>query len=116
MCNSDLPGAGADHIVPFPMERLRGKADRLHFFARPSWARRILAPVEATGDGQPLRGGGARDQAHDRLVVPQRLATPIRGDEREQAVLHLVPLAGSRWEVADLDGQWGGMWGVLPPQ
>src|SRR5712692_10504725 len=109
----DSPPARADHIVPFTMKRLGGNADPLHFFVRHSSPRRILAPVEATGHGQPLRGGRARDQAHDRLVVPQRLTTPIRGDEREQAVLHLVPLAGARWEVADLDGQGGGIGELL---
>src|SRR5712692_4178529 len=109
----DSPPARADHIVPFTMKRLGGNADPLHFFVRHSSPRRILAPVEATGHGQPLRGGRARDQAHDRLVVPQRLTTPIRGDEREQAVLHLVPLAGARWEVADLEGQGGGIGELL---
>ncbi len=33
----------------------------------------------------------------------ERLATPVLGDEREQAVLDLVPLAGPRRQMTDGD-------------
>ena len=83
------------------MKRLTGNADHLHLLVRHFSPRWILATVEAAGDSEPLRGSRARDQAHDRLVVPQRLATPVRRDEGKEAVLDLVPLAGPRRQVAD---------------
>ena len=60
-------------------------------------------PVEPTGDGQPLGGRGSRDELHDRFVVAQRFAAPVRRDEREEPVLDLVPLAGPGREVAGRD-------------
>ena len=77
----------------------------LHFFIRHLAARRILSPVQAAGHFQPLRRGRSRNQLHDRLVVAQRFAAPIRGDEREQAVFDLVPLARPRREMANGNGQ-----------
>ena len=41
--------------------------------------------------------------ADDYLVADQRLPPPVHADEREQAVLDLVPLAGARREMADGD-------------
>src|SRR4051812_36262382 len=45
------------------------------------------------------------DQANDRLVADQRLPSPILSDEAEQPVLDLVPLAGTRREMADVELQ-----------
>jgi hypothetical protein len=56
---------------------------------------RISASVETAADLQALGGSCACDQTDDCLVVSQRFATPVGGDEGEQPVLHLVPLAGS---------------------
>jgi hypothetical protein len=44
------------------------------------------------------------DQFDDDLMADQRLAAPISGDERKQAVLDLVPLAGAGRQVAHGDG------------
>ena len=52
-------------------------------------------------------GGGTstRDQLDDDLVAGQRSAAPVLADEGKEAMLDLVPLAGSGREVADGDGQ-----------
>ena len=39
---------------------------------------------------------------HD-AIAEQRFGTLILGDEREQAMLDLVPFAGSRWQMMDFD-------------
>ncbi len=45
------------------------------------------------------------DQVHHGLERANRLAAPVHRDEREHAVLDLVPLAGPWREMADVDGQ-----------
>src|ERR1700736_5313014 len=50
-------------------------------------------------------GGGSSDQLNDDLVADERLAAPVLGNEREEAVLDLVPLAGAGRQMADGDGE-----------
>ena len=57
--------------------------------------------VHPSFDSQPCFCLRRCDEIYDDLVRQQRLATPIHADKREQAMLDLVPLAGSRWEVAN---------------
>src|SRR5271157_3675806 len=45
------------------------------------------------------------DEVHDHLVTGQRSAPPVLGDEAEEAMLDLVPLARSGWEVTDTKDQ-----------
>ena len=45
------------------------------------------------------------DQLDDRAIAAQRLAPPVDGDERKQTMLDLVPLAGTRRQVAIYNGQ-----------
>ena len=45
------------------------------------------------------------DQSHDSLERFKRLALPVVCDVTKDPILDLVPLAGSRREVADLDAQ-----------
>ena len=42
---------------------------------------------------------GIGDEVHDHLMADQRVPTPVHCDEREQAMLDLVPLACARREV-----------------
>src|SRR5262249_47307714 len=44
------------------------------------------------------------DEVHDDLVRGKRAAAPVLGDETEQAVLDLVPLAGAGRKVTDVQG------------
>jgi hypothetical protein len=45
------------------------------------------------------------DQVHHDLQAPQGHATPILRDMAEHPVLDLIPLARTRWEVADRNRQ-----------
>src|SRR6266566_5417916 len=88
-----------DHVVPVAVEVVAVNVHGLHLLVRDSATRRVLSPVQTTDDSEAFRGGRAGDQVDDRLVVPQRLTSPVRGNEREQAVFDLVPLAGARREM-----------------
>jgi len=48
-------------------------------------------------------GGGCGDQLDDHLITDERLAAPVAGDEREQAMLDLVPLARARQQATHGD-------------
>ena len=80
-------------VIPVPMKLVALQIDSLHFLIRHLRARRVFPPVQAAGHLQTLRGGRPSTQAHNRLVIPQRLAAPVRRDEREQAVFDMVPSA-----------------------
>src|SRR5271166_5466761 len=60
--------------------------------------------IEPARDGEAFVSGCAADQLDDGLVADQRLAAPVLGDEGEQAVLYLVPLAGAGRQMRDSDG------------
>ena len=64
-------------------------------------ASRVFPAIQAAGHLQPFGGRRARDQIDDRLIITKRFAAPIRGDEGEQPVFYLVPLAGAGREVTD---------------
>src|SRR5580692_12793463 len=64
---------------------------------------RVVTFIEATSDGEPCVRGGAGDQLDNNQVADQRLATPVLGDEGEQPMLYLVPLAGAGWDMTDRD-------------
>jgi hypothetical protein len=83
------------------------KLHGLHLLSTHFASGRVLASIQPASHGQALRGGGPGNQMHDCFVITQRLATPVGGDEGEQPVLDLVPLAGARREVADRDGEPG---------
>ena len=78
--------------------------DALHLLVRHLATSRVFSAVQATCHFETLGRSSPGDQIDDRLVVPKRFAAPVRGNEREQPVLDLVPFACSRREVADRDG------------
>src|SRR5436190_270548 len=63
----------------------------------------VAFAVELAMNRETCASGGGGDQIDDHPVADQRLGAPILGNEREQAVLDLVPLAGSRRKVTDGD-------------
>jgi hypothetical protein len=65
----------------------------------------VLAAIQAAGHFQALGCRRPGDQPHYRLVVAQGLASSVGRDEREQSVLHLVPFACARREMADRQRQ-----------
>ena len=64
---------------------------------------RIGVGVEFAQDFQAGLGRRRGDEVDDDLVADQGAGAPVHGDEREQAVLDLVPLACSRREMMDLN-------------
>ena len=63
----------------------------------------IATCVELAADRQARFGCRGANQIDDDAIADQRLGTPVHADEREQAVLYLVPLAGSGRQVVDID-------------
>lgn len=64
----------------------------------------VFGIVEGGVDSQAGFGGSMTDQFDNRLVTRQRTTPPVFGDETEQSMFDLVPLAGSRREVTNM--QW----------
>ena len=85
------------------MEVGAGDIDGRHFCVGYDDAFAIAVVVELAVHGQTGAGCGRGDQLNDGLVADQRFGTPVLANEREQAVLNLVPLAGAGWEVTNDD-------------
>ena len=94
-----------NRVIPVPVKLAALQIHSLHLLVRYLTARRVFSAIQAASYFQALRGGGARNQSHDCLVVAQRFAPPVRGDEREKPMFDLVPLARSRREMANGNGQ-----------
>ena len=95
---------GPEHVVPIAMEGIPLDVQLAEVLSRDRLADRVTAPVEPRTNDQATAVRRVGDQVDDGLAGAQRTAAPVDGDEREQPVLDLVPLAGPRWEVADADG------------
>src|SRR6266849_6060929 len=96
---STLGAGGATrpyHVVPVAVEAVAVDIHGLHLLVRDSATRGVLSAVQPTDDFEAFRGGRAGDQVDDRLVVPQRFTSPVRGNEGDQAMFDLIPLAGAR--------------------
>src|SRR5258707_3597537 len=89
----------SDDVVPVPMDAVALQVDSLHLIVGDSPACGISSAVQTTDDLKALRGRRPSNQVDDCFVVAQRLTSPIRGYEREESMLDLVPLAGARREM-----------------
>src|SRR6266849_5995878 len=89
----------SDDVVPVPMEAVAFQVDAVHLIVGDSPAGGVFSAVQTTDNLKALGGRRPSDQVDDGFIVAQRLASPIRGDEREEAMLDLVPLAGARREM-----------------
>src|SRR5271165_889531 len=81
--------AWRDRVVPVTVERMAGEID----------GGQLGADFEAGV------GCGRGDQLDNCTIASQRLAAPVDGDEREETMLDLVPLAGAGRQVANRDRQ-----------
>ena len=63
----------------------------------------ILIRVQDCLDLESRARLGAANQIDDRLIIDQRLSSPVQTDKREKPMFDLVPLAGSRRIVTDRD-------------
>src|SRR3981189_1750073 len=93
----------SDRVVPLAMEVGAADVDCVHVLVGNGDAFGIKVGIELAADGQASVGCGGADQIDDDAVADQRLSTPVHGDEREQAVLDLVPLAGAGRQMVDGD-------------
>src|SRR3990172_11389850 len=87
------------------MERMFLETKRLHV---PGGHRRpggVVACVEQYFDLEATARARTTNQVHHCLIADQGLPAPIHADEREQAMLDLVPFARSGGIVADRDRQ-----------
>src|ERR1039457_2780591 len=99
--STKLMRRGVNGVIPFAMELVLLQVHSPNFLIRPLPAGRVFPAIQTTGYLEPFGSRRARNQIHDRLIISKRLAAPIRGDEREQSVFHLIPFAGARGKVTD---------------
>src|SRR5205085_6435586 len=92
-----------DRVVPIAMERVAREADASQLLVGDLDPTSVVPAIDLAPYSEPGRRGGRRDQADDGGVRQQRLASPVLGDEGEEAVLDLVPLAGPRRQMAHRD-------------
>ena len=86
-----------------------GDVDGSHLLVGDSDALGVGVGVEFAVHGKARISGGGADQINDDTLADQRLGPPVHADEREQAVLDLVPLARAGRQVVnhDVDAEFG---------
>src|SRR5216684_2559332 len=65
----------------------------------------IVAVIEAAANGEAAIGSGRTDQLENDLMADERGCPPVLGDEREEAMLDLVPFRGAGRQMADDQGE-----------
>src|ERR1035437_10202606 len=88
-------GFWADGIIPFAVEFVAHDVHGSEFVVGYFDAGRVGHGIGLATDLETGSGGGCGDQLHDHLMADERLSPPVAGDEREEAMLDLVPLAGA---------------------
>src|SRR5215468_827067 len=79
--------------------------DRLDLLRRDSLAGGVASLVESSTNHESAVVRGVCDQVDDGLVGAEGATAPVDRDERKEAVLDLVPLAGPWREMTDADGE-----------
>src|SRR5260370_42223533 len=93
----------ADCIVPVAVEIAAPDTDGVHLGVADLDAGGIGGGIDLALDLQPGIGGRGRNELDDGLVADERSRPPILGNEREEAMLDLVPFARAGREMADGD-------------
>ena len=88
-------------IVPVAVELVAHNSNVFHFLVGDFASGWILPAIQATSDSKPLGRGCFGNQIDDSLVVTQRFTAPVRGNEGEEPVLDLVPLARAGRKMTD---------------
>src|ERR1700733_7298476 len=86
-------------VVPLAMEVVARDADCLHLLVGDVDTFRVEVAVDLAADLEASFRRCGADELDNNLVADQRLAAPVHGDEGEQAMFDLVPLAGTRRQV-----------------
>src|SRR6185437_8651448 len=87
------------------MEGMANDVERGHVLIGDFDSGGIEVFVEFATDGQTGCRGGRADEFDDGAVIDERPSAPVPRDEREEAVLDLVPFAGAGRKMEDGDGQ-----------
>src|SRR6266568_2442411 len=93
-----------DSIIPFAVEVVTGEVDGLHVGIGHLDAGRISVLIEFATNLQTGLRCRCCDELDDDLMADERFAAPVAGDEREEAMLDLVPFAGARRQMTHGDG------------
>lgn len=88
-------------VVPLAMKRIEFELDLGEIGVADDQALGVRVGVDLRAHLQSAARLGVGYQLDDHLVTDQWATTPVHRDEREQAVLDLVPLAGARQEPND---------------
>ena len=96
-----------DLIVPITVEFVAPDLHLFEFLIGDSDSSRVIVGIQFRVNLKASCGGGAGDQADDRFEASQGLTAPVLADVGEQPMLDLVPLAGTRWKVANENPQAG---------
>src|SRR5258708_17531421 len=76
-----------------------GNSYRGHLLIANFDARFVVVRVQSGANHQAIHGRGTGNQVDDGLPTRQWVAAQVLGDEAEQAMLDLIPLAGARREM-----------------
>src|SRR5690242_4239143 len=87
------------------MKQIWLKGQGGHLFVRDLTTSRIGVGVELALHGQSRLGRGCSNQFEDHSITDQRLRPPVLADPSKQTMFNFVPFAGSRWKMADADGE-----------
>lgn len=82
-------------VVPFSVKGVTLNVHRCQGLLTDLLPFRVFVLIELAGDLETGLGCGGGDEVQDHLVTSERLASPVEGDEGEETVLDLVPLAGA---------------------
>ena len=97
--------SGFDGVVPFAVELVSGDFEFGQLFVGDGDSGFVGLLIEGRANGEPGFCRGTGDQVDDGLVAGQRAAAPVFGDEAEQPMFDLVPLAGAGRKMTNLQSQ-----------
>src|SRR6266568_2091042 len=92
-------------IVPVSVKLMGLDVETRHLLLGDLDALLVVSEVKIGVDAQTVRGCCVRYEINNDIQVREWSAPPVSRDVAEQAVLNLVPLAGSRWKVVDMNHQ-----------
>ena len=84
---------------------MRPEVERLHFLLGHFDSALVRSAIQPSFDGQPRLGRSPGNKIDDGTVVRQGPTSPVGGDEREEAMLDLVPFAGAWRKMTRRDRQ-----------
>ena len=95
----------SERVIPASVEGMKSEWQCLHLLIRDLELGWVLTLIKGGLKAQSLGRCRSADELHDYVVADQRPPTPVHADVREHAVFDLVPLAGTRRQVADRYGE-----------